>query len=986
MQPLGEFLDVAAAVIWRASWQAAVLGAIVLALQLIFGARLSAKWRFALWSVVMLRLLVPVLPASRLSLFNLSPQLHTETALDSVSSSKPLRPPGASGAIGAELRQRGSSAVPLHLSADGRARAARPDVGADRNSGLPYREDATAIRPTWGLVRLASAVWLAGVLIFAGHVALCVLSLRRQARAWRPMDDGPLRILLDECRLRMGVRRTVRLFVTPDDIGPAVAGILRPCLVLPASVIGRLSRESMRHVLLHELAHVRRFDVAVHWLTVAARAIHWFNPVAWLVAARMQTERELACDTAVLGEIGREQRASYGQTLLKLADQLAAPRLLPGMVGAFGSKHRLERRITMIATFEKSVRGWGWAGAVLGAAWTAVGRTGAAEHEQPAQSSKKWDDSKPAISKATNEGTLSGRVVDEDGKPVVGARIWASTDEQGNRIEANSDAGGRFRLGPVAPVYRLRYDLIIDADGFARQYIASGTCSIFPRRDSDLGTIRLDRGRTFTGQVLDVDGKPAPNAKVDCSMYRMAMASSFGEIGPVEVLTTDDQGRFHTPRVPVGKLSLLVRVPGRKLTFVDRAVEPEGEETIEAIRLERDVPIQGAIHDEQGAPIAGAAIIANADGDKTTSDAVGKFTLRGFGPRDHFQLEIRRDGYVFVDRGVNVTEDGLTWFNVNDDTRKKFGPFKDLDVTMKSVAWIEGEAIDAETGERVRIDTVVPAEPGTAPFEQPETGRFRIAYSYPGEYHLIVSAAGYLDTEVVTPGVTELKPISGITVKLKKRTEGSRSEIAAQKVFGRVTRNGRPVKTGWISLWALRGQINAPNAFMLRGRTVEGDPIIYASAPIEKGTYSLDVLFQGTGWYLVVEEPGHAPTQVGPISIIVNEEKEVDVACVEGGSISGWVSGAPRGWQGYLWVVAFNKTGIRAETRVAPNGEFSLERLPPGEYGVKVGHDAFDDEEVPKRPVPPEDWEKPADPWKRAAVVEVRAGEESAEIGLELPD
>jgi len=644
----------------------------------------------------------------------------------------------------------------------------------------------------------------------------------------------------------------------------------------------------------------------------------------------------------------------------------------------------------MIARFERPVRGWAWAGAVLVSGMTAVGLTGAAEQEQPAQPSKaapKRDDSKPAISKAKNEGTLSGRVVDEDGKPVVGARIWANTDELGNQIEANSDAGGRFRLGPVEPIYQLRYDLIIDAEGFARQYIARDTCTIFPRRDSDLGAIRLDRRRTFTGQVLDVDGQPAPNVKVDCSMYRSyTMASSFGEIGPVEVLTTDDQGRFRTPPVPVGKFSLMVRAPGRKWDFVERAVEPGGEETIEAIRLEPDVPIQGAIHDEQGAPIAGAAILANGDGIKATSDAEGKFTLRGLGPRDHFQLLVKRDGYILVDRGVYVTEDGLTWFNVNDDTRKKFGPFKELDVTMKSVAWIEGEAIDAETGEPVRIDTVVPNGWTNAKFEQPETGRFRVAYTYPDEYHLIVSAAGYLDTEVVAPRVTELKTISGITVRLKKRTEGSRSEIATQKFFGRVTRNGRPVKTGWIGLWALRGQINAGNAFMLRGRTVEGDPILYASAPIDNGTYSLDVLFQGTGWYLVVEEPGHAPTQVGPISIIVNEEKEVDVACVEGGSISGSVSGAPPGWQGYLWVVAFNKTGIRAETRVARNGEFSLEHLPPGEYGLKVGHDALDDAEVPKHPVPPEDWKEPADPWKRAAIVEVRAGEESAETGLELPE
>jgi hypothetical protein len=173
VQPLGELFDVAVAAVWRASWQAVVLAAIVLALQLVLGGRLAAKWRFALWSVVMLRLLIPTLPASPMSLFNLSPQLCAEAAPGSVGGPKPFGPPCSSGAIGVDLRQRGSSAVPLHPSAHVTAGPEQSSVAADGQRGPTYRDDATAIRNKWCPARLAGAVWLAGVLIFAGMDRRC---------------------------------------------------------------------------------------------------------------------------------------------------------------------------------------------------------------------------------------------------------------------------------------------------------------------------------------------------------------------------------------------------------------------------------------------------------------------------------------------------------------------------------------------------------------------------------------------------------------------------------------------------------------------------------------------------------------------------------------------------------------------------------------------------------------------------------------------
>jgi len=303
------------------------------------------------------------------------------------------------------------------------------------------------------------------------------------------------------------------------------------------------------------------------------------------------------------------------------------------------------------------------------------------------------------------KGTLSGYVVGPDGKPVAGARVWIDTYDSKRLAESRTDAAGRFRLGPMAPVYRNPFPLMIEAEGLARQDVGRDGITIFPGADHDLGAISLVQGRRFTGQVLDVDGKPKANIEVECAVYYHYLGHTVNTLGPSWKLTTDADGRYRTPPLPVGLLQVTVKVPGRQVGYAGGKIAPSGEETLEPIRLKEDVPLTGFVRDEQGSPIAGAEIRANADC-KATSDAEGKFVLRGFGPNPRFQLRIFKDGYVSGNFAVDVSKDGLKIIEARaeDDAWKTM---KDLSITLQRVAWMEGRAVDADTGEAVRVEKVV---------------------------------------------------------------------------------------------------------------------------------------------------------------------------------------------------------------------------------------------------------------------------------------
>ncbi len=292
-------------------------------------------------------------------------------------------------------------------------------------------------------------------------------------------------------------------------------------------------------------------------------------------------------------------------------------------------------------------------------------------------------------------GSLLGRVVDADGKPVKNARVWTATfvpasSAKKTLVAAFTDAQGRFRLGPVEAFYRNRASgLVVDADGFARLSTPEGALTVFPGVDLDLGSIRIERGRVFTGQVVDFDGKPRAGAVVRPRLYRLQLGHTVTEVGAEETLETDPHGRFRLAPLPVGRLTLEIRVPGRQLAVVGRQIAPDGVEDLGVIRLKEDVPFTAVVQDEDGRPISGATVGGTVGFDAAT-DNEGRFTLRGFGPNPEFQLNVSKAGYAALTGSVTVSDGGVRYriFRGGDESEGKLE--RSLVVVLKARGGLSG--------------------------------------------------------------------------------------------------------------------------------------------------------------------------------------------------------------------------------------------------------------------------------------------------------
>jgi hypothetical protein len=152
----------------------------------------------------------------------------------------------------------------------------------------------------------------------------------------------------------MGLERRVGLVELPGITTAAVWGWLRPVVLIPANLRETHSTDEIRGILLHELAHVKRWDVLWSWFGLAACALHWFNPFAWLALRRFHADRELDCDRMALENLTAPQRSAYAPALLKTLESavFATPAAL---VPFFRNKHEIHTRILTIMKPAKSL-------------------------------------------------------------------------------------------------------------------------------------------------------------------------------------------------------------------------------------------------------------------------------------------------------------------------------------------------------------------------------------------------------------------------------------------------------------------------------------------------------------------------------------------------------------------------------------------------------------------------------------------------------
>jgi beta-lactamase regulating signal transducer with metallopeptidase domain/vancomycin resistance protein YoaR len=322
----------------RISIEAALLVLLVLGARLIISRR-PGFMLTVLYVLIAVRLAVPLAISSPLSIQNIWNVRHA-----------PIETTDSNPATNAVSDAAGNSPAAISENSSYTATQLSQENHAFSDNSTSSPASAQQVNTPLSALDISAIIWIAGMAVFAGAMFTGNALFMRRIKRNREYDSPAFAALLTECKQTLHLKRNIRTVRASETGTAAVYGVFRPVLLISPSSFEALTEAQQRHVLLHELSHVRRRDNLVCAGATMLNVIHWFNPLVWIVFALMRRDIEVQCDAHVFRGLPSIERAKYAGTLLKLAGPMQTPRLAPAL---FISKANIKRRIVMVVKHRK---------------------------------------------------------------------------------------------------------------------------------------------------------------------------------------------------------------------------------------------------------------------------------------------------------------------------------------------------------------------------------------------------------------------------------------------------------------------------------------------------------------------------------------------------------------------------------------------------------------------------------------------------------
>lgn len=589
------------------------------------------------------------------------------------------------------------------------------------------------------------AFYFCGVGLMMLRVTFGLWGGHRLRRDSTPCDDAMILRTVAEHARRMAMRVAPAVAYCRRVSTPLVVGVLHPMILLPTGLMSSLSAEQIEAVLVHELAHIRRFDLAINILQRLIEAILFFHPAVWWVSRRISRERENCCDDFVLRS--GWQRADYANALVSIAAICSTGRIRAAALGAASNGNSdFKRRIMRLLLIDQAPRmrllRTGTLALTLlvvlalSASAFMVSRLMAqsssptdlkqpsseskAEVEKPKTSLGASSQGDKSASAATSDSrppaetvTFDGTCVDSDEHWIADAEVMlyevVSNISQKLLQKRQTDAKGKFAFDPVP---------LLAEDGLVQSHYAivaakKGKATVVTEnlRHSKNNTHGLERLELsllepgiIEGRITDTEGKPVAGAQVYPGCWQRE------PVGIVWGTTTDADGNYRITDYPkfdgtvlqrldsegfgTYKVSLGVRHPNylRASLYFSKAPAK-----INA-KLQPGAAIEGLVLDDvTGKPAAGVILFADGtfpflpDWSLAITDAEGRYRLSSL------KANKCALGLLSKDRTMRAVE--LIGTKIGETSKAP-------DIHLVKGGMIEGRLLDAATGLPIHPDPV----------------------------------------------------------------------------------------------------------------------------------------------------------------------------------------------------------------------------------------------------------------------------------------
>ncbi|MCC2544558.1 M56 family metallopeptidase, partial [Bacillus thuringiensis] len=311
---------------------ASVLVGFILCIKIVLKNWLTPRWKYALWLILIVRLILPWLPESSFSIYSILSKGYESSQFFIQENTSIWH-------VKENIHEPKTSISTQKITKE------VPTGGKNNNWNL-------------SVYNILLLFWILGVLVSVFFMILINRRLYIYVGKQPAITEKRVLDIFEKCKKDMLIKKDISLSLSGKISSPTLFGIRNPRILLDENHVKYLNDNQLRYIFYHELSHFKRKDIIINLLMHCLLILNWFNPILWYAYYAMREDQEIACDNLALTFINPEEKIAYGQTIITLLEQYSTYYRTPTLANFSRNKAILKRRIIMIKKFNKNSYRW----------------------------------------------------------------------------------------------------------------------------------------------------------------------------------------------------------------------------------------------------------------------------------------------------------------------------------------------------------------------------------------------------------------------------------------------------------------------------------------------------------------------------------------------------------------------------------------------------------------------------------------------------